>query len=150
MAFLAVVDSHFRRVRFVALRALRDLAVDGVTGRAVKSTMFALIVPELGNLLRVAGDTGICYFAGKRQVQWHVGVRVTVEAVLKFEMGSSRMALAALRDLTVDAVTGLTVDVTMPALVGPEQGILLRVAVKTNTFVRKGHVQRSMRVLVTS
>ncbi len=60
------------------------------------------------------------------------------------------MALAALRDLTVDAVTGLTVDVTMLALIGPEQGILLRVAVKTNTFVRKGHVQRSMGVLVAS
>jgi hypothetical protein len=150
VAFFAVGNSHFLRVRFVALCALRDLAVYVVTGRAVKSTMFALIVPELSNLLRVAGDTRICYFGGKRQVQRHMGVRVTVEAVLKFEMGPSRMALAALRDLTVDAMTGGTVDVTMLALIVPEQGILLRVAGETNTLVRKGHVQRSMRVLVAS
>ncbi len=68
MAFFAFVEGHLRQVRFVALRAVRDLAVDGVAGSAVKSTMFALIVPELGNLLRVAGDTRICYFAGKRQI----------------------------------------------------------------------------------
>jgi len=60
------------------------------------------------------------------------------------------MALAALWDLAVDAVTGGTIDGTMFALIVPELGILLRVAVKTNTLVRQGHVQRSMRVLVAS
>jgi len=140
VAFFAVGDNHFRRVRFVALGALRDLAVDGVTGRAVKSTMFALIVTELSNLLRVAGDTRICYFARKRQVQRHMWVRMTFEAVLKFEMGLSRMALGAPRDLAVDWVTGGTVNGAMLALIVPELSILLCVAGKTNTFVRKRHI----------
>jgi hypothetical protein len=68
VAFFAVCGNHFSRVRFVALDALRDLAVYTVTEGAVKRTMFARIVPELGNLLRVAGDASICYFASKRNV----------------------------------------------------------------------------------
>ncbi len=75
---------------------------------------------------------------------------MTVEAVLKFEMGSSRMTLGALWYLTMDGMTGLTVDGAMLALISPEQFILLRVAVKTNTLFRQRHVQRSMRVLVAS
>ena len=47
-------------VRFVALGALRHLAVDTVTGGTVKGGMFALVVSELSNLLCVAGQTGIC------------------------------------------------------------------------------------------
>jgi len=65
VAFFAVGDNHFSRVRFVALGALRDLAVDAVTGGTVKAGMLALIVPELGNLLRMAGETGICDIARK-------------------------------------------------------------------------------------
>ena len=68
MAFFAVGYNHFRRVRFMALGALRNLAVDTVTEGAVKSSMFARIVLELGNLRSVAGNTGICYLACKRNV----------------------------------------------------------------------------------
>ncbi len=74
VAFFAVGGSHFSRVRLVALGALRDLSMDGVASRAGKNAMFALIVLELNNLLWVAGDTGICYFARKRKVQRHMGV----------------------------------------------------------------------------
>ena len=98
--------------------------------------MLALIVSELSNLLRVAGATLICYFAGKRHVQRHMWVHVTFEAVFKFEMGLSLMALGALRDLAMDRVTGGTVNGAMFALIVPELSILLRVAGKTNTFVR--------------
>ena len=59
MAFFAVGDNHFSRVRFVALGALRDLPVDAVTGRTIKRRMLALVLPELGDLLRVTGQTGI-------------------------------------------------------------------------------------------
>ena len=97
--------------------------------------MLAPIVAELSNLLRMAGATLICYFACKRHVQRHMWVHVTVEAALKFEMGLSLMALDALRDLTMDGVTGGTVNGAMPALIVPELSILLRVAVKANTFV---------------
>ena len=62
-------------------------------------------------------------------------VHVTVEAVFKFEMGLSLMALSALRDLAMDRVTGVTSNRAMPALIVPEFSILLRMAVKTNTFV---------------
>lgn len=52
----------------MALGALRYLAVYVVTRGTVNNTMLALIVPELHNLLRVAGATLTCYFAGKRHV----------------------------------------------------------------------------------
>ncbi len=41
----------------MALGALGNLAVDGVTGRTVKGAVFALDFPELGVLLCVAGKT---------------------------------------------------------------------------------------------
>jgi hypothetical protein len=63
-------------------------------------------------------------------------VLVTVEAVLKFEMGLSLMALDALRNLAMDRVTGVTANRAMFAFIAHELSILLRMAVKTNTFVR--------------
>ncbi len=68
VAFPAVGGHHFSRMRFVTLDALRDLAVDVVTGRAVKSGMPALVTPELFYLLRVAGEAGIRYISIKRNV----------------------------------------------------------------------------------
>ena len=65
MAFPAVGGSHFSRVRFVALGALRDLLVDAVTGGTVQVRMLAFVVPELGNLLCMAGEAGICDIACK-------------------------------------------------------------------------------------
>ena len=101
-------------MRFVALSALRDLAVDGVTEGAVKGGMFALIVPELNNLLGVAGDTGICYFARKRNVQGRMRVFVTAETALKFEMGLPHMALIALGNDLLDRrrMAGMTTRTT--------------------------------------
>jgi hypothetical protein len=63
MTFFAVSDSHFIRVGFVALGALRDLAMDAVAGGTGKTRMLALVVPELSNLPGVAGETDV--FAGK-------------------------------------------------------------------------------------
>jgi hypothetical protein len=58
--------------------------------------MLALIIVELGNLLRMAGNTGICYFACKRDVQRRMRILVTTEASLKLEVGLPHVALAAL------------------------------------------------------
>ena len=135
MTSFTVGDNHFLRVRCVALGTLRDLAVYRVTGYTVKGTMPARIVLELGNLLRVAGDTRICYPACRRHMQRRMCAHVTAEAVLQFEMGLSLMALDTLRDLAMDRVTGSTVNRAVPALIVPELGILLRVAGKTNTLV---------------
>ena len=66
VAFFTVCYNHFSRMWFVALGALRDLTVDTVTEGAIEGTVFAHIVSELGNLLRVTGDAHICYFACKR------------------------------------------------------------------------------------
>lgn len=135
MAFFAVCGKHFRRVRFVAYGALRDLAVDFVTDRTIKNTMLALIVAELSNLLRVAGAALICNFAGKRHLQRYMGVHMTVEASLKLEMGLSLMALDALRNLSMDRMTGVAVNCAVLAFMLPEFSILLNVTVETNTFV---------------
>ena len=110
--------------------------------------MLALVVPEQGNLLRVAGGTGICYLPGKRQVQRDMRVRVTVEAVLKFEVGPSHMALGALGDLPVYRVACGTAKGAVFALISPELGVLLSVAGKTNIVAGQRHVQRRMRFLV--
>lgn len=136
MAFLAVGRSHFRRVRLVALAALRDLAMGGVTGGAIHGTMFALMVPELSNLLGVAGCTGFGHIARNGHVQGCMRVVVTAETTLEFVMRLARVALTALGDLTVDGVTGGTIKRAVLALIGPEQFILLRVTCETNTFFR--------------
>jgi hypothetical protein len=64
MALLAAAG-NFARVRCVALSALRDLAVNVMTGRTVEHGMLALIVPQLFSLQRMAVKTGIfslkCY-----------------------------------------------------------------------------------------
>ena len=89
-------------MRFVTLGALRDLAVDRVTERTVKRSMFALIFPELRNLLRMAGGTGVSYFALEGNVQRLMRVLVTAQAALKLEVRLSHMALAAERNGFLD------------------------------------------------
>ena len=118
MAFPAIGGNHFGRVRFVALSALRDLAVNTVTEGAVKGAMLALVVFELSYLPGVAGGTRIRYFARKRDIQRRMRILVTAEAALKFEVGLSHMTVAALwngfldRRLMAD-MTARTPDVLM-------------------------------------
>jgi hypothetical protein len=59
VAFFAVGGDHFGRVRFVALGALRDLAVNVMTLGTVKGGMLALVFPELLDLRRMAGETSV-------------------------------------------------------------------------------------------
>jgi hypothetical protein len=68
-----------------------------VTVGAIKGGMLALELLELIVLLRMAGETGICDFTGKGDVQWRMWVLVTAETTLKLEMGLPHMALIALR-----------------------------------------------------
>jgi hypothetical protein len=58
--------------------------------------MFALVVPELGNLLRVAGEAGICDIARKGNVQRRMGILVATEAAFDLEMRFPHMALGTL------------------------------------------------------
>jgi len=59
VASIAFGGCHFS-VRFVALGALRDLAVDSVTGGTDKCGMLALVFLQLSILPCVAGHTGVC------------------------------------------------------------------------------------------
>jgi hypothetical protein len=59
MAFFTVRGDHVSSVRFVALSTLGDLAVNAVTGGTVQGGMFALVLPELSDLLRVTAQAGI-------------------------------------------------------------------------------------------
>jgi hypothetical protein len=76
----------------MALRALRDHAVDAMTGGTVKQGMLALILLQELALQHVAVETGI--FALEGDVQGRVGVLVAVEAACKLEMGLSRLLMA--------------------------------------------------------
>lgn len=68
VAFLAIGDNHITGVGLMALRALRYLAMDVMTHGTVKCGMLALEVPELCNLLGVAGETGVCNIAPEQNI----------------------------------------------------------------------------------
>jgi hypothetical protein len=123
MAFLAVGDNHFSRVRFMALSALRDLAVNIVTGGTVKGRMLALELFELIVLLRMAGETRIRDLTCKCYIQRRMRVLVTGKTALELVMGLPHMALIALRDRLFDRrrmthMTACTPDI----LVFPTRG----------------------------
>ena len=83
----------------MALRALRDKAVDGMTGGTVKGAVPALMLRQLGNLLSVTGKTDA--FFGQRHIQRRMRVTVAAEAVFRFEVDFfplTVMAFAALLD----------------------------------------------------
>jgi len=96
VALLAIGRSHFRRVRFVALRALRLFPVDAVTEGAGKGAVLALVVFQLGYLICMTGDAGIRYVAFKRNLQGRMRILVAAEAALKFKMGLPHVAFTAL------------------------------------------------------
>ena len=68
MAFLAIRNRHFSRVRLMTLGALRNLAVDAVAERAVKRAVLTLVVSQLRDLRCVAGGAGIGHFSAKGDV----------------------------------------------------------------------------------
>ncbi len=98
VAFPAVCRCHLGRVRFVALRALRDLAVDVMTDGTVEGGVLALACRKLLNLGRMTVET--VHLALERYIQRRVGLRMAVEAALGLEMGPSclQMAFIARRD----------------------------------------------------
>ena len=59
VAFLAVGDDHFSGVRFVALRALRDLAMNVVALGTVQGRMLALVCLKHPAFRSVADTTGV-------------------------------------------------------------------------------------------
>ena len=102
VAFLAVSGDHISRVRLVALRALRDLAVDIMAHRTGNGRVLALVLFELLVLLRMAGEAGIRHVVRKRDLEWGVRISVTTEASLQFEVRFSPVAVTALRDRFLD------------------------------------------------
>ncbi len=56
--------------------------------------MLALVLPELLDLRRMAGETGIRDIPGERNVHWRVRVVMTREAAREFVVCLSRMTVA--------------------------------------------------------
>jgi len=101
VAFLAIRNSHIGRVGFVALHACRYLSVNVMTGGAVERSMFALLVPELGDLLGMAGQTWVGDIARKRNVERGMRILVAAQAVFEFIMGFAHMAHVALGNVVL-------------------------------------------------
>lgn len=86
---------------FVALHAGRYLSVNIMTGGAVECGMFALLIPELGDLLGMAGHTWVSDIARKGNHERCVRILVTAQAVFKFIMGFAHMAHVALGNVVL-------------------------------------------------
>jgi len=110
MAFFTVGGGHLSHVRFVALGALRDLAMYVMTLGTVKCGMLALVFPELLDLLGMAGEASVRNVGRKGNVQRRVRVLVATEAALEVEVRHPPMAGAALWDWLLDGrrVTDMT------------------------------------------
>ena len=85
----------------MALRAGRYLSVNVMTGGAVERSMFALLVPELGNLLSMAGHAWVSDIARKRNHERCVRILMTAQAVFEFIMGFAHVAHIALGDVVL-------------------------------------------------
>ncbi len=102
MASLAVSNDHLRQVGLVALRTLRDLAVDIMTGGAAERTMLRLVAPHQLCLDPVTVKTFI--FDLEPYIQGGMGILVAVEAAGHFEMRLPclQMTLVAVRNRFLD------------------------------------------------
>jgi hypothetical protein len=80
----------------MAFQTLGLLAVNpAVAGGAGEGGMFTLVLPQLLDLLVMAGETRVGDIALQRNLQRGVGIRVAAQTAFKFEMGLSLVTLAA-------------------------------------------------------
>jgi hypothetical protein len=101
VACLAVGLGHLSGVRLMAFHAFRNNSVHGVTIRAGKIRMIALVFPKLLDLLGVTGEAGVGHIVAEGYLERSVGVPVTIQATLQFEMGFTGVALTALRNVVL-------------------------------------------------
>lgn len=101
VALAAVSRSHFRRVRLVALRARRFLAVYIMAGGTEQRRMLALVLLELLDLRFMAGQTCLCYIAAKSYFQRCMRIFVAAQTIFKFIMWLAGMALIAFRNVVL-------------------------------------------------
>jgi len=79
-------------VGFVALHAGRYLSVNVMTGGTVERGVFALLIPELGDLLGMAGHACVGDIARKRNHERGMRILMTAQAVFEFIMGFAHVA----------------------------------------------------------
>jgi hypothetical protein len=80
----------------MAFQTLGLLAVNpAVAGGAGEGGMFTLVLPQLLDLLVMAGETRVGDIALQRNLQRGVGICVAAQTAFKFEMGLSLVTLAA-------------------------------------------------------
>ena len=83
---------------FMALGAVRDLAVYFVAERTGLFGMGGLVIGEVLARPLMAGETRFFYVIGKVQGQWFMGIGVTGQAVFQLEMRPAFMAHGTLGD----------------------------------------------------
>ena len=89
MACQAVAEDLPLGMRFMALGAFGDLAVDLVAEGAGLFGVLARVIGEILSRTLMAGQAGILDVGGQAQGQGFMGIGVAGKAVLKFEMGPS-------------------------------------------------------------
>lgn len=108
----AIGLAHIRRMGLMAFQTVGLLAVDtAVAGGAGEGGMFTLVLPQLLDLLVMAGETRVGDIALQRNLQRGVGICVAAQTAFKFEMRLSLVTLAAYRDrvLHLWGMTGVAI-----------------------------------------
>lgn len=98
MAAQAVSLHHVFRMGGMAVGAARQFAMGGMTGGAGLFGMFAWILFQLFNLIRMTGKAGFGQIVGKGDFKRCVRVRMAAQTAFKLKMLFACMAHAALRN----------------------------------------------------
>lgn len=117
-----VLGGLARHMRGMTMAAIRNKAVFfAMTTTAGHGAMLALVLLQLGHLLRMAGKTRLGDIAGNGDDQWGVRIGVAIETALQFKMGVAFMALAAGGDVAIffGSVARMAINAAHLALVGP-------------------------------
>ncbi len=111
MAFAAVSGFYIRRMRLVALKALRFLAVNVVARGAPERRMLALVLAQLLDLFGVARQAGFRQIRSESDLERRVRISMTGETALCFEMRLALVTHVALRDIVLrcGAMSGVAV-----------------------------------------
>ena len=95
----AIGLAHVGGMGLMAFQTIGFLAVDAAVARGAREGgMFTLVLPQLLDLLVVAGETRVGDFTLQRNLQRGVGICVAAQTAFKFEMGLPLVALAAERN----------------------------------------------------
>ena len=111
VAFFALSGDHVGAVRLVALGAERNLAVNIMAEAARQTAVFALDLPQLDDLLGMAGQALVGDVVCQLDDFWRMGVVMASQAAGQVIVGLAGVTLAAGRNNLFDCrrMTGVAV-----------------------------------------